>query len=47
VPTTEVMAAEVARVHGSIADAALAGDAGLAKHRMRRHLATLSTDWWH
>lgn len=47
VPTTEVMAAEVARVHGSIAEAALAGDVGLAKHRMRRHLATLSTDWWH
>jgi len=47
VPSTEVMAAEVARVHRSIAEAVLAGDTGLAKHRMRRHLATLSTDWWH
>ena len=46
-PPTEVMAAEVARVHGAIAEAVLAGDTGLAKHRMRRHLATLSTDWWH
>jgi DNA-binding FadR family transcriptional regulator len=46
-PTTEAMAAEVARVHESIAEAVLAGDVGLAKHRMRRHLSTLSTDWWH
>lgn len=46
-PTTPVMAAEVARVHRGIAEAVLAGDTGLAKHRMRRHLATLSTDWWH
>jgi DNA-binding FadR family transcriptional regulator len=46
-PPVAVMATEVARVHSRIAEAVLAGDTGLAKHRMRRHLATLSTDWWH
>jgi DNA-binding FadR family transcriptional regulator len=38
--------AEVARVHGRIAEALLAGDDGLARHRMRRHLAALPA-WWH
>lgn len=46
-PPAEAMASEVAGVHARIADAVLSGDAGLAKHRMRRHLAALSTDWWH
>jgi DNA-binding FadR family transcriptional regulator len=38
--------AEVARVHRRIAEALLAGDEGLARHRMRRHLAALPA-WWH
>jgi DNA-binding FadR family transcriptional regulator len=38
--------AEVEHAHRRIADAVLAGDEGLARHRMRRHLAAL-TDWWH
>ncbi|MGI8816329.1 MAG: FadR/GntR family transcriptional regulator [Pseudonocardia sp.] len=46
-PSHEVMVAEVSQVHRGIAEAVLAGDSGLAKHRMRRHLAALNTDWWH
>jgi DNA-binding FadR family transcriptional regulator len=46
-PPARTMAAEVARVHAGIVAAVLAGDLGLARHRMRRHLTTLSTDWWH
>jgi DNA-binding FadR family transcriptional regulator len=46
-PSRAEMAAEVARVHGNITDAILAGDTGLAKHRMRRHLQALTTEWWH
>jgi len=38
--------AEVERVHRRIAEAVVAGDEGLARHRMRRHLAAL-TEWWH
>ena len=38
--------AEVEHVHRRITDAVLAGDEGLARHRMRRHLAAL-TEWWH
>ncbi|WP_299950418.1 FadR/GntR family transcriptional regulator [uncultured Modestobacter sp.] len=41
-----VAATEVERVHRRIAEAVLAGDEGLARHRLRRHLAAL-TDWWH
>lgn len=37
---------EVRRVHDKILDAVLAGDEGLAQHRMRRHLQALTT-WWH
>jgi DNA-binding FadR family transcriptional regulator len=37
---------EVERVHRRISDAVLAGDDGLARHRMRRHLAALP-GWWH
>lgn len=33
------------QVHKSLVEALVAGDAGLARHRMRRHLETL-TDWW-
>jgi DNA-binding FadR family transcriptional regulator len=32
--------------HGGIVDAVLAGDRGLARHRMLRHVEEL-TDWWH
>jgi DNA-binding FadR family transcriptional regulator len=39
-------AAEVEHVHRRITDAVLAGDEGLARHRLRRHLAAL-TEWWH
>jgi DNA-binding FadR family transcriptional regulator len=39
-------AAEVELVHQRIAEAVGAGDEGLARHRLRRHLATL-TDRWH
>lgn len=46
-PSRAEMAAEVARVHGNITEAILHGDTGLAKHRMRRHLQTLTTEWWH
>ena len=38
--------AEVEHVHRRIAEAVLAGDEGLARHRLRRHLAAL-TEWWH
>ncbi len=38
--------AEVEHVHRRITEALLAGDEGLARHRMRRHLAAL-TEWWH
>jgi DNA-binding FadR family transcriptional regulator len=36
---------DVQRVHQRILDAVLAGDAGLARHRLRRHLEAL-TLWW-
>jgi DNA-binding FadR family transcriptional regulator len=39
-------AAEVEHVHRRITEAVVAGDEGLARHRMRRHLAAL-TEWWH
>ena len=39
-------ATEVKHVHRRITEAVLAGDEGLARHRMRRHLAAL-TEWWH
>jgi DNA-binding FadR family transcriptional regulator len=38
--------AEVEHAHRRITEAVLAGDEGLARHRMRRHLAAL-TEWWH
>ncbi|WP_165966157.1 FCD domain-containing protein [Actinomadura sp. 7K534] len=34
--------ADTAAVHGKIADAVLAGDASLARHRMSRHLRALA-----
>ncbi|MFD7205475.1 FadR/GntR family transcriptional regulator [Streptomyces sp. NPDC059893] len=37
---------EVTQVHQRILDAVLAGDAGVARHRMRRHLDAL-IPWWH
>ncbi|GAA3526973.1 FCD domain-containing protein [Amycolatopsis ultiminotia] len=37
---------EVQHVHQRILDAVLAGDSGVARHRMRRHLDAL-TPWWH
>ena len=36
----------VAHAHSAIVEAILAGDRGLARHRMTRHLDALST-WWH
>lgn len=42
----EGASAEMDRVHRLIAEAVVAGDEGLARHRMRRHLAAL-TEWWH
>jgi DNA-binding FadR family transcriptional regulator len=39
-------ATEIEGVHRHILEAVLAGDASLARHRMRRHLAVL-TEWWH
>jgi DNA-binding FadR family transcriptional regulator len=36
----------VAHAHGAIVKAIMAGDRGLARHRMTRHLDALS-DWWH
>jgi DNA-binding FadR family transcriptional regulator len=38
--------ADVELVHRRISDAVLSGDDGLARHRMRRHLAALP-GWWH
>ena len=43
---TPAVADEVRRVHEKILDAIVAGDDGLAQHRMRRHLQAL-TAWWH
>ncbi|MGW1024331.1 FadR/GntR family transcriptional regulator [Streptomyces sp. NPDC002577] len=37
---------EVTHVHQRILDAVLAGDSGVARHRMRRHLDAL-IPWWH
>jgi len=39
-------AEEVQHVHQRILDAILQGDAGIARHRMRRHLDAL-IPWWH
>lgn len=39
-------AEEVQHVHQRILDAILAGDTGIARHRMRRHLDAL-IPWWH
>ncbi|NNH70870.1 FadR family transcriptional regulator [Nocardia uniformis] len=41
----ETAAAEVRHAHERILDAVLAGDSGLARHRMRRHLDALAP-WW-
>jgi DNA-binding FadR family transcriptional regulator len=46
-PSQADMASEVARVHGKITEAILQADTGLAKHRMRRHLQAITTQWWH
>jgi DNA-binding FadR family transcriptional regulator len=46
-PNPADMASEVARVHGKITEAILQADIGLAKHRMRRHLQAITTQWWH
>jgi DNA-binding FadR family transcriptional regulator len=40
------LAAEAANVHRRILQAILAGDEGVARHRMRRHLQAL-TAWYH
>lgn len=46
-PTPPEKPAEaVARAHSALVEAILAGDRGLARHRMTRHLDALST-WWH
>jgi DNA-binding FadR family transcriptional regulator len=45
-PPNPAVETEVRRVHDKILDAVLAGDEGLAQHRMRRHLQALTT-WWH
>lgn len=45
-PPTPAVETEVRRVHDKILEAVLAGDEGLAQHRMRRHLQALTT-WWH
>ncbi|WP_024796513.1 FadR/GntR family transcriptional regulator [Tomitella biformata] len=37
--------AEVRQAHGNILEAVLAGDDGLAQHRMRRHLQELAVRW--
>jgi DNA-binding FadR family transcriptional regulator len=42
----ENAAEAVARAHSAIAEAIAAGDRGLARHRMTRHLDALSI-WWH
>lgn len=39
-------AAEVHRAHARIVEAIAAGDAGMARHRCRRHLEALSSWWW-
>ncbi len=39
-------AEDVEQAHGRILDAIQRGDAGMARHRMRRHLDAL-TPWWH
>jgi DNA-binding FadR family transcriptional regulator len=39
-------AAEVVSIHRRILQALLAGDDGVARHRMRRHLEAL-TAWYH
>jgi DNA-binding FadR family transcriptional regulator len=46
VPVGRTAVAEVERVHRRITEAVLAGDEGLARHRLRRHLTAL-TEWWH
>jgi DNA-binding FadR family transcriptional regulator len=46
VPVGPAAVAEVEQVHRRITEAVLAGDEGLARHRLRRHLAAL-TQWWH
>jgi len=40
-PTHAELATQVHRVHAAIAEALMAGDARLARHRMQRHLAAL------
>ena len=45
-PPTPAVGDEVRRVHEKILEAVVAGDDGLAQHRMRRHLQAL-TAWWH
>ncbi len=49
-PTGRKPDAELARpvvcAHEAIVEALLAGDAALARHRMRRHLDAM-TEWWH
>ncbi|WP_328752276.1 FCD domain-containing protein [Streptomyces sp. NBC_00285] len=42
----DTAADDVQHIHQRILDAILDGDAGLAKHRMRRHLDAL-IPWWH
>jgi DNA-binding FadR family transcriptional regulator len=42
----DTAAEEVQHVHQRILDAILQGDAGVARHRMRRHLDAL-IPWWH
>jgi DNA-binding FadR family transcriptional regulator len=42
----DAAADEVQHVHQRILDAILQGDAGVARHRMRRHLDAL-IPWWH
>ncbi|MFJ1969464.1 FadR/GntR family transcriptional regulator [Streptomyces sp. NPDC087903] len=42
----DTAAEEVQHVHQRVLDAILEGDAGLARHRMRRHLDALIS-WWH
>jgi DNA-binding FadR family transcriptional regulator len=45
-PPGDEVAGEVEKFHQRILDAILAGDTGLARHRMRRHLEAV-TVWWH
>jgi DNA-binding FadR family transcriptional regulator len=44
--TQETPAEAVARVHSALVEAILAGDRGLARHRMTRHLDAVSS-WWY